>query len=220
MSKSRKSKYTHISFKSASLSGVLDKFRKHYKAEREPESFVVPYILTCAAYLESKLNDSLLTFAITRYGEDVAAALMSLFLPGKLNVVVPILTDGRYRINHDHYVYQRLASLIRVRNSITHAKPETQEIEAQPEDLINIPVFPSGMAKLPRQFMVPDLPDLTLGASKMFSPLEYHDALDKLEKWFFLRCPDKLGKVAMVIDRKKEGQWEEVSRTMVKDLRE
>jgi len=207
-------KYARLVFKSTSLGRVLNKLRKHYEAEQRPESLVIPYVLTCAAYLESKLNDSLAQFAMKRYGADVADALMSLSLPRKLNVLVPVLTEGRYRINMKHLVYERLISLIRVRNSITHAKSELEEITAAPEDLMSVPLIFSGMAQIPRRFM--DQPDITLGASKTFTPLEYHDALEKLDKWFFRRCPDRLSKVAMVVDRSKEEQWKEVTTAMVK----
>jgi hypothetical protein len=223
MSKSDNSKkYARLHFKSVSLGRVLNKLRKHYNAEQQPESLVIPYVLTSAAYLESKLNDSLLQFAMKRYGEDVAAAFMSLSLQTKLNVLVPVLTEGRYRINSKHFAYQRLASLIRVRNSITHAKSEMKEVVS--DDLISHPFMLMGMEgiepkkvidRIQRQFSGPDV---TLGASKAFTPLEYHDALEKLEKWFFCRCPDKLSKVTLVLDRSKEGKWEEVSATMVKFL--
>lgn len=207
-------KYARLTFKSVSLGRALDRLRQHYETEHRPKYLVIPYVLTCAAYLESKLNDSLLQFAMKRYGKEVADALMSLSLPKKLSVLVPVMTDGRYKIKTKHFVYQRLISLIRVRNAITHAKSETEEITATAEDLISIPIMFSGWAQIPRQFM--DEPDITLGSSKTFTPLEYHDALKKLEKWFFDRCPDKLSKVAMVVDRSKEGKWEEVATTMTK----
>ncbi len=214
MSKGNKSqKYGSLVLKSTSLRRVLDKLRNHYEVERQPDTLVIPYVLTCAAYLESKLNDSLFEFSVKRFGEDVATALMSLSLPGKLNILVPVLTDGRYRINKQHFVYQRLISLVRVRNSIAHAKAEIEEISDELEDLVNLPVSFGG---IPRQFMKG--PDITLGASKTFTPMQYDDALEKLEKWFFHRCPDKLGKVAMVVDRSKEEQWKPVTTTMVKFL--
>jgi hypothetical protein len=192
-------KYAHFVVKSTSLSRVLEKLRKHYEAESQPDTLVIPYVLTCAAYLESKLNDSLFDFALKRFGEDVAMTLMSLSLPGKLNILVSVLTDGKYRINKEHFVYQRLISLIRVRNSIAHAKSEIEEISVAPEDLEDRFVFGGGVVKLPRQFLTG--PDITLGASKTFTPLQYHEALEKLEKWFFARCPDRLSKIAMVVDR-------------------
>ncbi|MGA2957112.1 MAG: hypothetical protein ABSF48_15480 [Thermodesulfobacteriota bacterium] len=215
--KSKKYKYARLIFKSVSIGRVLDKLRQRYKSEQQPEHLVIPYVLTCAAYLESKLNDSLLQFAAQRYGEDVADAFMSLSLPKKLSVLVPVLTEGRYEINTAHPVYQRLASLIRVRNSITHAKSEIEETIANDEDLTTVPVIPSGMTRLPRQFIM-EIPDITLGAARTFSPLDYHNALENLEKWFFQRCPDRLSKVPMVVDRSKSKRWQEVSTTFTKFL--
>lgn len=209
--------YARLVLKSTTLHRVLEKLRKHYKEEQQPESLVIPYILTCAAYLESKLNDELLQFAMKRYGKEVAGALMSLSLPRKLVVLVPILTEGKYRINTNHLVYQRLISLIRVRNDITHAKSEIEEITAKPEELVSIPVIPFDIVEMPEKF-VHHSPDITLGALKTFSPLEYQYALEKLETWFFQRYPDKLGKVAMVVDRSKEGEWKHQTTTMVKYL--
>jgi hypothetical protein len=142
---------------------------------------------------------------------------MSLSLPKKLSVLVPVLTEGRYEINTAHPVYQRLASLIRVRNSITHAKSEIEETIANDEDLTTVPVIPSGMTRLPRQFIM-EIPDITLGAARTFSPLDYHNALENLEKWFFQRCPDRLSKVPMVVDRSKSKRWQEVSTTFTKFL--
>lgn len=209
-------KYARRVIKSTSLGRILDKLRKHYKAEHQPEYIVIPYVLTCAAYLESKLNDSLLDAATKKYGEDTADAFMSLSLPKKLSVIVPVMTDGHYRINKEHFVYQRLISLIRVRNSLAHAKSDFEEITAADEDLIEIPLLNARMIKMPKQHM--NEPDITLGASKSFTPLEYHEALEKLEKWFFQRCPDRLNKVAMVVDRSKDNKWEEVCTAWVKHL--
>lgn len=214
--KKQTKKYARVTFKSGSLQHVLNKLKAHYKAEHQPESLVVPYVLTCAAWLESQLNESLHQFLLRRYDEDVQHALLSLQLPKKLNIIVPVLTEGRYRIKKDHFVYQRLASLIHVRNSITHAKPQREEIEAPDEDLVSVSVMFPDAPKLPRQFFTG--PDITLGASKQFSPLEYHDALDKFKKYFLWRCPDKLSKIAMVIDRSKEAQWKAEHRTYGKML--
>ena len=72
------------------------------------------------------------------------------------------------------------------------------------------------MVKLPRQFLAG--PDITLGASKTFTPLQYHEALEKLEKWFFARCPDRLSKIAMVVDRSREPGWKVTGAEMVKFL--
>jgi hypothetical protein len=208
-------KYARRIIKSTQLRRTLDKLREHFEEKHRPEYLVIPYVLTCAAYLEAKLNDSLYETS-KQYGEEFAHAMISLSLPNKLKVLVPTLTNGQYNINKDHFVYQRLISLIRVRNTIAHAKSELEEVSATAEELTDIFVLNSGQAKVPKQFM--HEPDITLGASKDFSPLEYLEALDKLEKWFFLRCPDRLHKVAMVVERSKEDGWREEITTWVKYL--
>jgi hypothetical protein len=192
--------------KSTQLRRSLDMLREHYESNRHPEHLVIPYVLTCAAYLEAKLNDSLYETS-KQYNEDFAQGMMSLSLPNKLKMLVPTLTNGKYSINKEHFVYQRLISLIRIRNTIAHAKSELEEVTVSPDELTEIFVMNEGLTSIPKQFM--SEPDMTLGASKDFSPLEYHEALDKLEKWFFLRCPDRLTKVAMVVARPQESPWKE-----------
>ncbi|MEO6147780.1 MAG: hypothetical protein ABIT70_12205 [Sulfuriferula sp.] len=73
----------------------MDKFREHYQSLEHPDTLVVPYILTCAAYLEAKLNDSLFSYSIQKHGEDVAEAMISLALPKKLSVDFPHLPLAR-----------------------------------------------------------------------------------------------------------------------------
>lgn len=209
-------KYARVTFKSGSVHHVLDKLRAHYKAENEPQSLVIPYVLTCAAWLESLLNESLHTFLMERYNEDVMQAILSLQLPKKLTILVPVLTEGRYRIKKDHTVYQRLAALIQVRNSIAHAKPKLEEMTAEEQVPFDLSVLYLNPTEISRHLFTG--PDITLGASKQFSPLEYHDAIDKLEKYFLWRCPDRLSKIAMVIDRSKEMQWKAKRMTMGKFL--
>ncbi|MBU1863725.1 MAG: hypothetical protein KKH94_08700 [Candidatus Omnitrophica bacterium] len=138
--------------------------------------------------------------------------------PNKLKTLVPVLSNGKYDINKEHFVYRRLISLIRVRNSIAHAKSEMEEIVVDEDELVDMPIINFGIAKIPRQFKF-RREDITLGASKMFTPLEYHGALDKIEKWFFQRYPNKLSKVAMVIERAKQPQWEEQTTMLVKHLK-
>ena len=210
----KKYKYAVRAIKSTQLGRALDKLKNLYIKEDEPDYLVIPYVLTCAAYLEAKLNDSLID-AEKQYGEELSSALMSLSLPNKLKILVPVLTGGKYEINKEHFVYQRLISLIRVRNTIAHAKSELKEISVPEEEapesfhpLFGFKGMPSPESEASR--------DITLGASKTFSPLEYHEALNKLEKWFFFRCPDRLEKVAMVNAREKIPQWEEQYATFVK----
>jgi hypothetical protein len=206
--------------KSTQLGRALSKLGDLYREKGEPEFLVIPYVLTCAAFLEARLNDAFLDLE-TQFGEPFADAMQSLSMPKKLVCLVPALTSGEYEINKDHFVYQRLVSLIRIRNTIAHAKSETREIEVVETDMTTPVSFQSvGPVRVPHGFFthIPE-GDETLGASKTFSPGEYHDALNKLEKWFFLRCPDRLSKIEMVKVRDKSAEWNEVSTVFEKELK-
>jgi hypothetical protein len=172
-------KYTWRQYKSIAVGRALDRLRKHYKEQAQPDWLVIPYVLTCAAYLEAKLNDTLLQNADSEWGDDVTAALMSLSLPRKLLILVPLLTDGKYSIKKNHLVYERLASLIRVRNTIAHAKSVYLDIEATEDEVMKFTIDAKAY-EVPTKIMDGEM-DITLGASKTFTPLEYHEALDKLE---------------------------------------
>jgi len=207
-----------VTFRSPPLAHILEKLRGHYEAAQRKDWLVVPYVLTCAAYLEAKLNDTLFEFSLEKYGEEVATILVTLPLPRKLITVVPVLTEGRYSINKEHIVYQRLASLIRVRNSVAHAKSEFEELTHGDGDLVAVIRPGEPPVKIPGLFKPSEKSsDLTLGASKPFTPHEYHGALKTFEKAFFARCPDRLKKVAMVVERPK-GQWTTERTALIKFL--
>jgi hypothetical protein len=211
-------KFARITFASTPLGQVLVRMRERFQVDPAPDTLVVPYVITCAAYLEAKLNDSLFHHTLSKFGEEVAGAFVSLSLPKKLLIVVPVLTEGKYSINKRHFVYERLASLIRVRNSIAHAKAEFQELTPEDAELAGVPMIFLTEAQRERRLRNIPVTDFTMGATKAFSPLEYHEALEKFEKWFFQRCPDRLSKVAMVI-HEEHGHWQPDSAQMVKFLR-
>ena len=215
-----KRKFARITFASTPLGQVLVKMRERFEADSDRDTLVVPYVITCAAYLEAKLNDSLFHHTLGKFGEEVAGAFISLALPKKLLIVVPVLTEGRYSINKQHFVYERLASLIRVRNSISHAKAEFQELageHAEDAELDGMPLIFLTEAQRQRRLQnIPEI-DFTMGAAKTFSPPEYHEALEKFEKWFFQRCPARLSKVAMVV-HEEHGHWRPDTAQMIKFL--
>lgn len=214
-------KFARITYASTPLGQVLVRMRERFQADPDPDTLVVPYVITCAAYLEAKLNDSLFHHTLSKFGEEVAGAFVSLSLPKKLLVVVPVLTEGKYSINKRHFVYGRLASLIRVRNSIAHAKAEFQELtpeHAEDAELAGVPMNFLTEAQWERRLQNIPVTDFTMGAAKAFSPLEYHEALEKFEKWFFQRSPDRLSKVAMVV-HEEHGHWQPDSTQMAKFLR-
>jgi len=208
--------YSRVSFKSPALVGVLNNLRTQYEESDHQYYLVVPYVLTCAAYLEAKLNDSMMQFSLEHYDEQVAEALMSLSLPRKLESIVPMLTSGQYKINKSHFVYQRLISLIRTRNELTHAKASLKII---PEKDAKAAATPAIFSNEPIDAIVQRhmrLHEAAMGPPNKFTPTEYHEALEKFEKWFFQRSPDRLSKVAMVVSTK--NKWEMISTVMLKHL--
>jgi len=187
-------RFARIAFKSPNLRSNLRDYRQLFIDKGEPTVLVIPYVLACAACLEATLNDKLFDFAFSRFGKEVSDGLMSLSLPQKLESIVPLLTDGAYRFEKGHWVYRRLRSLISVRNAITHSKPKWEETVANEDDMIEIPLITSGVVKVPRIFC-----PWAATANNIPSPIEFHEALEKFDKWFFRRCPDKLHKVEMVV---------------------
>ncbi len=194
-----KVKYHH--HKHGGYERILDAMRDQYLNESEPDRLAVPYILMCATTLEARMNDELHDHAYKMWGDKyktIADAYFSMTFRGKLNALVPILTNGRYRINRDHFVYQRLVSLISVRNLIAHPKPTVGEFEEF--ELEEGETWPFTYPRIPAE-IIEKLTDITMESTKSFTPVEYHEAIEKLEKWFFHRCPDRLSKIAMVVAR-------------------
>jgi hypothetical protein len=197
----RPKQYSFHHHKHANYERVLVAFRKEYLAKGEPDFLAVPYVLMCATTLEARLNDELYGFASNTWGNNfklIAEAFLSMSFRGKLIALVPILTNQRYRINQEHFVYQRLASLITFRNLLAHPKPTIYSFESP--ELGENQLWPFPYPQTPKQ-IIDKLSDLTMGATKAFTPLEYHEALEKLENWFLQRCPDRLSKIAMVVKR-------------------
>lgn len=56
-----------------------------------------------------------------------------------------------------------------------------------------------------------------LSLDKDYSPLAFHQALERLDRWFFRRCPDQLTKIAMVVARG-PNTWEEGMTVFSKEL--
>src|SRR5262249_32555814 len=153
---------------------------------------VVPFVVTCAATLEATLKDQLVEYAHRKWDWDepaLAHSLLTISLRSKLNALVPLLTEHRFQFNRNHFVYRRLNSLISVRNTLVHPRPFEHDFPVSEQ------VHPLGHPILDGYVAVAE--DLTLGAVEKFEPLEYYEALEKLDKWFFRRLPDHISKVAM-----------------------
>lgn|SRR5688572_10814115 len=48
--------------------------------------------------------------------------------------------------------------------------------------------------------------DLTMGVGSKYTPLEYHEAIKKLDKWFLRRLPDGISKIAKLVPNAKGQQ--------------
>jgi hypothetical protein len=178
----------------AKFDRILNGYRKHYQKAEHKDYLFIPYVLTCAAALEATMNEKLVEYAHRRWSSDeptLAQSLLSMTLRGKLNALVPLLTDHRFQFNHKHFVYKRLNALISIRNILVHPKPFDKELSVSDQ------VHPLGYPILDGYVEIAE--DLTLGAAEKFNPLEYHEALEKLDKWFFMRLPDHISKVAMLV---------------------
>ena len=100
--------------------------------EDDWEYFVVPFVVTCAAALECSLNDAIIGgfSEVDPRRTSLVSAYLSMSLRGKLDAIVPLLTDNSYRVNGDHKIYKDLAELIRLRNRLVHNKGTIEDIDA------------------------------------------------------------------------------------------
>ncbi len=177
--------------------------RKTYEESDNKNALCVPYIIMCAAALEAILNDALIEHASDKWGKDnkdYANSLMSMSFRSKLDSLAPLLTSHQYRFDKNHWVYQRLGALITERNNLVHPKPQEHEI---PITRGPHPVFGGAShPQLPIEYF--ELAeDLTLGSGKKYSPQEFHEAIEKFDKWFLRRLPDRISKVALLVQNRK-----------------
>lgn len=118
---------------------ALDQLKSMYgsKSFSEKSSSFIPFVVTCAAALESLLNDYLITYSSYMYGLDnynrFAEALLSIRLRGKLDIIIPLITDNKFIIKEDTNIYQKLIKLIRIRNELVHGKSLFNEYDLSVE---------------------------------------------------------------------------------------
>ena len=193
---------TILSLKYVKFNRILKQLLKAYTEKTIPSQYLdVPYTITCAAALESRLNDEIVQFSYKSFetaARKMAESFLTMSFRGKLNTIVPFLTSNRFVFNTDHEVYKRLLSLIKVRNSLVHPKAFFKDISIQQEVDPN-----TGNAFLyPVSKKLAEIgEDLSLGSKTEYLPTEYHDALGKLEQIFFKNIgkPNRLGKTGLII---------------------
>jgi hypothetical protein len=95
---------------------------------------LVPFVVTCAAALECLLNEAIIKYSSDEFGPDgyrrSAEALISMTFRGKLDLVVPLLSKGRFIFQNDSKVYLTLVRIISLRNTLMHNKPFLEKHEA------------------------------------------------------------------------------------------
>jgi hypothetical protein len=200
-------KITVLSLKHVKFDRILKQLRKAYIEETTPPQYLaVPYIITCSAALESRLNDEIVRFSYESFdkaGREMAESFLSMTFRGKLNAIVPLLTSNIFVFNTGHEVYKKLLSLIKVRNFLVHPKSFFEDISIQQEvDPNTGKAFPYPVSKKLAELGE----DLSLGSTKEYTPTEYHDALDKFEKIFFKNIgkPNRLAKTGLIIPNTKK----------------
>ncbi len=144
----------------------------------------VPFLLTCAAALECSLNDNIIQYFTSQYGEHgelQISGFLSMNFKGKLLNVVPLLTSNKYMINVNHKIYQKLSELIKIRNRLVHNKSNYEMYESHIEETEEGTPF----------ITIPD--DLDKKLSKKIDPTlgikvgdigEFHDCLEKFHELF------------------------------------
>ncbi len=116
-----------------------DCLKKLYPKVKEGNSvenpLIVPFVLTCAAALEAKLNDTIVSWAWDTLGKKeyktVSEALLTMSLKSKIDTVVVLLSRNRFTFRRDAKCYQTLLKLISIRNKLIHNKGFYDYVEVE-----------------------------------------------------------------------------------------
>lgn len=94
---------------------------------------LVPFIVMCAATLEAILNEEIVSWAFSKFPKDryksAADAILSMSFRGKLDMIVPLITENRFLIRTNSVEYKSLAQLISRRNELMHSRSYYQFVE-------------------------------------------------------------------------------------------
>ncbi|KAB2833937.1 MAG: hypothetical protein F9K48_07360 [Candidatus Brocadia sp.] len=112
-----------------------------------------------------------------------------------MEAVPVLLTHEKFRLNHDDEYVKRLHALISARNLLVHPKPSSHEVDGVPHPLYG------DNALLPGPEYLELVEDYTFGSKHNYTPEQYHEALDKFDKWFFRRLHGNLSKIRLLSPR-------------------
>lgn len=146
---------------------------------------VLPYVFTCAAALEATLNDHLVADAFSVYGESKyrrhSEAFLTLSLRGKLDLIFPLLSKGKFIARDDSSAYRALAELVGLRNELVHSKSFFEEAVDWHGDSEDPQIRQAFLEKTKKR----KLRSVTSAKCKAF-----HAALRSLDEDFFYRVED------------------------------
>jgi hypothetical protein len=120
----------------------------YLESEKHQDLLFLPVIATCAATLETILNEAIIIESKNRYSIDnykrIATSYLGMRLGGKLDVLGSILTSEEYVTNNESNCYRCLKNLIRQRNELMHLKEfykeyEFPEVEINGEEFLRVP---------------------------------------------------------------------------------
>ncbi len=120
----------NISTLVSSSKGLLDSAEYLYDHIEDDDFFRNPnkyaFILSCAAALESMLNDGIVSWAFRTFPRDHykrhATAFLSMNLGKKLDALGYLFSSGSCITDNTSKQYQALISLIKLRNEVAHSK--------------------------------------------------------------------------------------------------
>jgi hypothetical protein len=139
--------FSHANAYIAVLEKLASLFPEEEKLGKKHE--LIPFVLTCAAALECMLNDAIIEHTSHIFGLEnyrrFADTLITIPLRGKLDYIIPLASNYKFLIRQESATYQQLASLISIRNKLTHNKTFPYELETEePEKIMEM--------ALPRKF--------------------------------------------------------------------
>src|SRR3990172_8306397 len=160
--------FSHASSYIAVLKKLASSFPREEKLGKKHD--LIPFVLTCAAALECMLNDSIIEHTSYIFGHEnyrrFADALMTIPLRGKLDYIVPLASNNEFLIRQESTTYQQLASLITIRNKLTHNKSFPYGLETEePENILKMEI-PRELAEQLEPNINPDYCESLLQALK------------------------------------------------------
>lgn len=118
---------------------VISKYLRQYLSKKTiTEVDTIPFVLTCAAALESLLNDHIIIYSLNKFDlneyKNIADGLISIPFLKKLEYCIPLLTDSKYVLDKNCETYIVLAKLIKKRNNMMHNKIFMEDFDAIEEN--------------------------------------------------------------------------------------